>query len=364
MPNAQGFDYYFGIPASLNYGVLAWFEGRTARVPPTMFTAKKPNDRHVDYRIMPPYHSTPQAARRALGGSPIEVAPDFVDDQCLTRFTDAAIAWLREHATATASPAPFFLYVSLTSPHYPVCPRPEFFGKGKAGGYGEFMVETDYHVGRLLDALDEFDVSENTLVIFTSDNGPENSWNQRAEQFGHRSNYIYREGKRSIYEGGHRVPFYMRWPKGIDSPGRVWTAPVCQTDIMATLADIIDFDLPPNAAEDSFSLAPVLRSAAAQVDRPEIIHHSAQGRFAIRRKDWKLVMPFRNSSYELYQLADDPEETHNVVDQHPEIVEQMRSAISRIVLSGRSTPGPSQPNDTGYWQDLTWIDPGEFSSRR
>ncbi|RMF43515.1 MAG: arylsulfatase [Planctomycetota bacterium] len=368
MPLDRGFDYYFGVPASLNYGVLAWFEGRTAKVPPTMFTAKKPNDRHVDYRIMPPYHATPEAARRELKGAPIEVAPDFVDDQCLTRFTDAAIAWLqkvtRTGSAREARPAPFMLYVSLTSPHYPVCPRPEFYGKGQAGGYGEFMVETDYHVGRLLNALEELGVLDDTLVIFTSDNGPENSWKQRAEQFEHHSNHIYREGKRSIYEGGHRVPFYMRWPSGIDAPGRKWEGTVCQTDVLATLAEIVGFDLPADAGEDSYSLAAVLRPGTSQLDHPPVIHHAANGRFAVRRGPWKLVMPHGKLPIELYHLPDDPSEARNVAEEHPDIVAQLQEAITKIVLDGRTTQGPAQPNDTGYWADLTWIDPAEYPAHR
>ena len=123
MPLDKGFDYFFGIPASLNYGVLAWFEGRFAKVPPTVFTNKKPNRRHVDYRIQPPYQQNPQATQKLLGKRGMEVAPDFVDNQCLTRFTDTAIDWMRRH-TAQKTQQPFFLYLPYTSPHYPVCPLP------------------------------------------------------------------------------------------------------------------------------------------------------------------------------------------------------------------------------------------------
>ena len=136
----------------------------------------------------------------------MEVAPDFIDNQCLTRFTDRAIDWIKGQRKGE-NEKPFFVYLPFTSPHYPVCPLPEFHGKGDCGGYGEFVIETDHHVGRILDFLKQAKLDKDTMIVFTSDNGPENSWKQRIEDFGHHSNAIYKEGKRSIYEGGHRVPF-------------------------------------------------------------------------------------------------------------------------------------------------------------
>ena len=153
MPLDKGFDYFFGVPASLNFGVLAWFEGRFAAVPPTQFTAKKPNQRHEDYRIMPPYQDTPEETREILKKGALEVAPDFIDNQCLTRFTNKAIDWMKTKTSQPDNKKPFFLYLPLTSPHYPVCPLPEFWGQGKCGGYGEFVIETDHHIGRILEYL-------------------------------------------------------------------------------------------------------------------------------------------------------------------------------------------------------------------
>ena len=159
MPLDKGFDYYFGIPASLNYGILAWFEGRHTAVPPTKFTAKKANKRHPDYRIKPPYQDSAAETKQVLKKAGIEVAEDFIDNQCLTRFTNQAISWMGDHLKSGASKGkaanPFFLYLPLTSPHYPVCPLPEFHGKGDCGGYGEFMIETDHRIGQVLDFLDQ-----------------------------------------------------------------------------------------------------------------------------------------------------------------------------------------------------------------
>ncbi|MCA9127889.1 MAG: arylsulfatase [Planctomycetales bacterium] len=355
MPLDKGFDYFFGIPASMNYGVLAWFEGRYAKLPPTLYTAKKPNDRHVDYRIMPPYQNSPQETAEVLGTKGMEVAADFVDNQCLTRFTDKAIQWMQERLTSQHNGNPFFLYLPFTAPHYPVCPLPEFWGQGQAGGYGEFVLETDYHVGRILDFLDKSELAANTLIIFTSDNGPENSWRQRVKDFGHHSNHIYRGGKRDIYEGGHRVPFLVRWPVGIAKPGRLSDALVGQVDVLATLAEIVGSDLPHNAAEDSQSFAQLLREPTAVFQRLPLINHSAQGRFAITDEHWKLILPHRQLNAELYNLNSDPGEARNVIDMHPEVAVALEERITEIVVSGRTTSGPNSSNDTGYWSDLAWI---------
>lgn len=361
MPLDKGFDFFFGIPASLNYGVLAWFRGRMAAVPPTLFTAKKPNQRHLDYRIMPPYQDTPENTAKVLGKKGMEVAPDFVDNQCLTRFTDEAINWMRvQHRDKPEQP--FFVYLPFTSPHYPVCPLPEFHGKGEAGGYGEFVLETDYHVGRILAALEEMEIDENTLILFTSDNGPEKSWKERVQEFDHHSNGIFREGKRSIYEGGHRVPFLVRWPAGIASPGRNCDATVCQTDILATLGELCapEVEIASDAGEDSQSFLAVLQSKDCQHERLPTIHHASNGQFAIREGKWKLVMEHRKSKAELYNLELDPSEKRNVIEDHRSIQSDLKAKITKIVAQGRTTAGITQNNDTGYWEDLAWMTPAEY----
>jgi arylsulfatase A len=362
MPLDKGFDYFFGIPASLNYGVLAWFEGRYAQVPPTRFTAKKPNARHVDYRIMPPYQDSPQQTEQVLGKPGMEVAPDFVDNQCLTRFTDKAIAWMRNHLSDSSAEQPFLLYVPLTSPHYPVCPLPQFHDRGECGGYGEFMIETDHHVGRLLAFLDDSGIADNTLVIYTSDNGPENSWKQRVKAFGHRSNHVYRDGKRSVYEGGHRVPFFVRWPHGIRDPGRRWDGPVGQVDLLATIADVVGEELAADEGVDSQSFARVLTDPDAHHVRQPLINHAMRGRFAVTRDHWKLVLPHGQQDAELYDLKSDPGETNNVIATHRDVARQLQREATRIVVTGRTTAGPPQANDTPYWNDLQWITPQQYAA--
>ncbi|MEM8669632.1 MAG: arylsulfatase [Planctomycetota bacterium] len=362
MPLDKGFDYFWGIPASMNYGVLAWFEGRYAKVPPTQYTQKKPNQIAIsDYRIMPPYESTPKdlGTTNQLGvvRGKLEVAPDFVDSECLTRFTDKAIEWMDEQVSEAESGEPFFVYLPYTSPHKPVIPLEPFRGKSGAGAYGDFMIETDWHVGRILKFLDEHDLTDNTLIWFSSDNGPETTWRERAKRFKHQSNAIYREGKRSIYEGGHRVPMFVRWPSRVKA-GSICDKPVCHTDVLATLADIVDKPIPPNAGEDSVSFYPHLLGNQADA-RPPIIHHAANGRFAIRDGKWKLVMKGkqRQTQRELYDLETDPSETKNVLSQHQDIARDLVQKITQVVERGRTTKGPQQPNDTPWWDDLVWMKP-------
>ena len=349
MPLDKGFDYFWGIPASMNYGVLAWFEGRHAAVPPTLFTRKKPNAIAIsDYRIMPPYEDA------AMKPNDLETAPDFVDSECLTRFTDKAIDWVQSKAQAARGGNPFFLYLPYTSPHKPVIPVDRFKGKSEAGAYGDFMLETDWHIGRLLQLLDDEHLAENTLVFFSSDNGPENTFSKRIELFEHHSSGVYRDGKRSIYEGGHRVPFIVRWPTRVKAGSRC-DVPVCQTDLLATLAEINTTELPGNAGEDSTSF---LSSLLGQTHhRPAVIHHASNGRFAVRDGRWKLVMQWRKKSQELYDLEADPAEKNDVRSNHPDVAARLQQTITEIVRNGRSSPGVSQRNDAEWWSDLAWMKP-------
>ncbi len=364
MPLDKGFDYFYGVPASLNYGILAWFEGRHAKVPPTVFTAKKKNDRHMDYRIMPPYQKTPEGTKKLLNTRGMEVAPDFIDNQCLTRFTDKAIEWMQSKADESKNGKPFFVYLPYTSPHYPVCPLPEFWGQGKCGGYGEFVIETDHHVGRVLQFLRRSGLDDNTMIFFSSDNGPEKSWMQRIEEFGHDSSQVYKGGKRDIYEGGHRVPFFVRWPAGIEQPGRTWDNIVGQVDLLATVAELVGTSLPADAGEDSQSFADVLTNPKADYQRHPLINHSAKGQFSVTNGRWKLILPMRNLPMELYDLASDPAESNNVISEYPECVAQLKKNATDIVLNGRTTPGAMQANDTGYWNSLKWITEKEYNVRQ
>ena len=365
MPLDKGFDYFYGVPASLNFGILAWFEGRFAKVPPTLYTNKKKNERHVDYRIKPPYDTTPEQTKEKLGENGFEVAPDFTDNQCLTHFTDKAIDWMKAVEADAKNNKPFFLYLPYTSPHYPVAPLPEFHGQGKAGAYGEFVIETDYHIGQILDYLKESGLDKNTMIVFTSDNGPEISWEQRITEFNHDSKGGLKEGKRSVYEGGHRVPFLVRWPSGIKKSGRTWDAPVGQVDLLATFADLMGATLPDNAGEDSQSFASVLTNAKSKYSRLPLINRGDGGKvakYAITEGNWKLILPTKKDAVELYDLSKDRAEETNLAPKYPNKVLELTSKINKIISNGRTTKGAPQKNDTGYWPDLAWMTEQEYST--
>lgn len=364
-PTEHGFDYYFGIPASMNFGVLTFVENTRVTEAPSVWTHKKQMNEYDTFRFMPPY----DVERESAGD--IEIAPGFRDDICLKVCTERTVEYIASHAQTAKTGKPFFIYLALNSPHLPHCASPEFVGKSKVGAYGDFMLETDHRVGQVLTALDKHNLARNTLVFQSSDNGAENGYAKRLEDYQHASNGELKGGKRDVYEGGHRVPFVMRWPEVIEA-GRTCDQPVCQVDLLATCADIIGVKLPPNAGEDSYSLLAAMRGEDyPRPMRGPLMHHSGSGYFAIRDGQWKLNL-FRGSGgslkpvfiqpksgeppFELYDMKRDWRETTNVYDQHPDVVERLKTLATRIVHEGRSTPGVAQKNDgQPLWPQLTWI---------
>ncbi|MFB9052662.1 arylsulfatase [Formosa undariae] len=360
-PTDKGFDYFFGIPASMNYGILTYLENDRVLDPPNMYTKKKMDVTPRTYRMTPPYQ-----AEQSKGY--VEVAPSFNDEYVLETLTNRAVKYINETATEAKNGKPFFLYFPLTSPHLPHSTHPDFQGKSDCGNYGDFMQETDFRVGQVLDALKANGIEDNTLVIFSSDNGAESNYEYQRDTYQHYSCMNFKGGKRDIYEGGHRVPFLMRWPDMIKAGSQV-DVPVGQTDYLATIADIVGATLPVNGAEDSYSLYDLMKGSTGVQDRA-LIHHSFTGHFAIREGKWKLNM-LRGSGgslkpvliepkadeaiFELYDLENDPGETKNLYFEHPELVNQLKTKITDIIKNGRSTAGPSQPFIKEDWSQLTWM---------
>ncbi len=365
-PVEKGFDYFFGIAASMNYGILTFLENDRVLDPPVLWTTKKFEVTPQTFRFTPPYETTPENLREK-----VEVAPSFNDELVLETLASKAVAYINQSADDAKRGKPFFLYLPLTSPHLPHCTHPDFQGRSNCGNYGDFMEETDYRVGQVLDALAANGIENNTLVIFSSDNGAESNYVYQRDTYNHYSSLNFKGGKRDIYEGGHRVPFMMRWP-GVIEAGRQVDIPVCQTDYFATIAEIVGAEIPESAGEDSYSLYPVLKSENYDATlRGPVIHHSVTGHFAIRDGKWKLNM-LRGSGgslkpvfiepgegeplYELYNLEEDPGETTNLYFEHPEIVEKLKQEITGIVKEGRTTPGKPQPFVKDDWTQVTWMD--------
>lgn len=264
-------------------------------------------------------------------------------------------------ARRARSGQPFFLYLALNSPHTPIVPGKDWQGKSGLGDYGDFVMETDWAVGQVLAALDQAGVASNTLVIFTSDNGCSKAADIPALQAkGHYPSADLRGSKADIFDGGHRIPFFVRWPGKVKA-GAHSAQLICLTDLMATCAELLGVKLPDNAGEDSVSILRALRGVDKAPQHEAVVHHSINGSFAIRQGQWKLELcagsggwsdPKPGSKEEknlpvtqLYNLNSDLGETNNVYAEHPEVVVRLTSLLDQYIANGRSTPGPKQTND-------------------
>ncbi|MEX2567877.1 MAG: arylsulfatase [Cyclobacteriaceae bacterium] len=271
---------------------------------------------------------------------------------------------------------PFLLYLPLTSPHTPLSVNDQWLGESNLSLYADLVMETDAVVGRVLEALDKSGALENTLVVFTSDNGcapyvgnttPEEAndlsmkgwpWDRNhppvaaMEEKGHYTSGPFRGYKSDVWEGGHRVPFIVRWP-GKVKPGSSSSQLIHQADLMATIAEVIGANLPDNAGEDSFSLLPLLNGENMAV-RQNAISTSISGLPGLRHGSWKYIAGPGSGGWtpgeselpvQLYNLAADPGETQNLASQEPDRVKQMVELLENLITEGRSTPGPIQKND-------------------
>lgn len=350
-PADQGFAYSYGFSGSLDMPPYVYVENRQ----PTAV----------------PRDSTVSTDEKGFWRNGL-TAPDFRHTHVLPHLTDQAVRYLERRAKREQ---PFFLYFALPAPHTPILPTTEFLGKSNTNFYGDFVLQVDDVVGRIIAALEKQGIRENTLVIFTSDNGcsPRADFEELAA-VGHDPSYIYRGHKADIYEGGHRVPFIVSWPNRI-TEGVKTDEIICTTDFMATVAALIGTDLPADAGEDSYSFLPVLTKESYSTPlREATVHHSIEGRFAIRQGDWKLILwpgsggwSFPRTEEELrglparqlYNLNEDPAEEKNLVQEHPEKAKQLEALLEKYVTEGRSTPGPSQKNDgPERWAQLDWMEEG------
>ena len=342
-PTTRGFDTYFGTDLP-NYPPYCYIE----------------NDRTV---------GIPSIASRPEFNRPGPMLPGWQWVNIMPDLTRRAVQYIEESAKASPRKS-FFLYFPLTAPHYPVVPAPEFRGKSKAGEYGDFVVQVDWTVGRVMNALERAGVADNTLVVFTSDNGPEITGEvkpgayDRIQLYRHYSMGGLRGCKRDAWEGGHRVPFIARWPGKIPR-GATSGETICHVDLMATVAALLDTRLPDNAAEDSYNILPAL--LGRQLDKPireATVHHAASGHLAIRQGDWVFIdfptgdcnkepewfkkergyQP-HNQPGELYDLRQDLSERRNLNAERPDEVRELKELLEKYKREGRSTPGAPQTND-------------------
>ncbi len=323
-PLENGFDSYYGISGSLDMPPFIWIDG----------------DRFV---------GAATARKTFLRTGPAE--PSFETVETLPEIGRRAVAYIEGRADKGQ---PFFLYVPLTSPHTPIVPSPEFRGKSPVGAYGDFCEQTDAVVGDICAALARAGLAEDTLVLFTSDNGcSPAAGTAQLERKGHFPSAGRRGYKADVFEGGHRVPFVVRWP-GRVVPGSRYAETVCLTDVLATCAELADVRVPDTAGEDSVSLCPALLGETQAPLREATVHHSINGSFAIRKGKWKLELcpgsggwsaPKPKSKAEeglppvqLYDMASDPAERRNLQAEYPEVVRELTALLTRYRREGRSVP--------------------------
>ncbi len=334
-PIHHGFDEYFGVSASLDMAPYVFIRNDRFTALPTR---QQP--------AVPFPHFVRKGPR----------AEDFVIDEVLDRLADEAVEFLRR---AAERDQPFFLYLALTAPHKPTQPNARFRGTTRLGDYGDFVAQVDATIGRVLDALESQRLDDQTLVISTSDNGsymfrfdddrPDHVDDPSQQGFRadrHRANGRLRGTKADIWEAGHRVPLFVRWPRQVAAGSRC-DETVCLTDVYATLAEIVGAQLGENEAEDSVSWLPMLRDQPGASRRVPVIHHSVNGMFAIREGRWKLVAgngsggreapagkPFVGP-YQLFDLSADVEESRNVAAANPDLVERLSDRLEQLRRAGR-----------------------------
>ena len=330
-PTTRGFDLYFGTDVP-NHPPFCFIENdRTVGTPTEFLTARLIGDNQAS--IQGP----------ALAGWTLE--------PILPALGDRAAAFITESAK---KPEPFLLYLPLTSPHTPLSVNEAWKGKSGLNPFADFVMETDALVGRVLEALEKSGAADHTLVLFTADNGcaPYIGISD-LEKMGHYPSGPLRGAKADAWEGGHRVPFIVRWPGKVKA-GSVCAQLVQQSDFIATFAEVLGIKLPDNAGEDSVSLMPLLKGGDQPV-RGNGVSASIGGVPALRSGSWKYIPAPGSGGWgkggdqsqpvQLYDLANDLGETKNLAAAMPEKVAEMKALLEKLIVDGRSTPGEKQKND-------------------
>lgn len=335
-PCDQGFDYYFG-DGTINFPPYCWIENdRVTEAPSIMMNT-------ATFAPIPEGSWEFRPGPMVKGWNPYQVLPTL---------TEKAVEWIGQQTDEQ----PFFLYFPLPSPHAPIIPTDEYRGTSQAGPYGDYVYETDVMVGRLLQALEKHGFEKNTLVVFSADNGPEKYAYDRLQKYGHWSSGIFRGVKRDVFEGGHHVPFLIRWPGHVEA-GTVSDQTVNQVDLAATLAAIINYKPARTDAIDSYNLLPILKGQ--KLDRPlrTATVQNTWAVYALRQGDWLFIngksgyhtkVPdwfHSKRGYEkeqtpglLYNLKEDPSQHHNLYNKYPEKISEMKKLLKRYENGERCAP--------------------------
>ncbi|MGB8317654.1 MAG: arylsulfatase [Ignavibacteriaceae bacterium] len=342
-PVDKGFDYFFGIHASLDIGPYFYIYNRHTVEAPTDSTPGHQSDyvtkpkRKIDTHVFFGTNSRINSVQGAMW-RPGKIAPHFKFEQVTPALTDSALAFIERESKNNGTP--FFLYYAMTGPHTPWVPLKQFQGKSGAGPYGDFVMEIDYEVGRIVKKLKDLNISDNTIIVFASDNGP--VWFKRdVERYHHSSTYIYRGMKADFWEGGHRVPLIIDWPGNIKA-GIINKQLVSYTDMLATFADIGGAKLDSNVSRDSYDMKSLLLNNG--ISERNVMPEQDK---TIRKGNWKLIYgsgmgdlhgnygdddyaEFQKIKFELYNLEKDPSETTSLYNKFPEKVDSLKFLMKQL----------------------------------
>lgn len=349
-PTTLGFKYFYGISGSLDMPPYVYVENNMPTALP---------DRITKNTGMKFWRKGPTAS-------------DFDHEQTMPNFVNRAVDYIHDKSKEDK---PFFLYLPLPAPHTPILPIKEYQGKSGLNPYGDFVLMVDDMVGKIMKALKDAGVDNNTILVFSSDNGcsPQAKFDELQKK-GHYPSYIYRGHKADLFDGGHRIPCVVRWPAKVKH--HLVKQTICLTDFFATFASIANYQLQNSEGEDSYNILPLLLfKKEDKIIREATIHHSINGEFTIRKDDWKLLMspssggwsyprPGKDKeiintlpSIQLYNMKIDPAEKDNVYTKHPEITNKLKNLLIKYIKDGRSTPGMKQINDgPEIWEQIKWIE--------
>lgn len=349
-PTTRGFDYFYGIVASLDMAPYVYVENEM----PTALPNRETVNTGMKYWRKGP------------------TASDFDHEQTLPNLINRSVNYIQERAKTKQ---PFYLYLPLPAPHTPILPIKEYQGKSGLNPYGDFCLMVDDMVGKVMKALEDAGVSDNTILVFSTDNGcsPQAKF-EELEPKGHYPSYIYRGHKADLFDGGHRVPCVVRWPAKV-KPHQV-NQTICLTDFFQTFATAAGYQVKDIEGEDSYNILPLLlNEKEGKTIREATVHHSINGDFTIRKGDWKLLLSPSSGGWsfprpgqddeaikalpviQLYNMKTDPAEKKNVYSEHPEVVKELKSLLITYIEEGRSTPGVAQKNNgPEVWKQLKWME--------
>lgn len=349
-PTTRGFDYFYGIIASLDMAPYVYVENDMPTAVPDRETV---NDGMKYWRKGP-------------------TASDFNHEQTLPNFIDRTVSYIHDKAKEEKA---FYLYLPLPAPHTPILPIKEYQGKSGLNPYGDFVLMVDDMVGKVMKALRDAGIDDNTILVFSADNGcsPQAKFDELQDK-GHYPSYIYRGHKADLFDGGHRIPCVVRWPAKIKP--HVVDQTICLTDFFATFAAVANYELGDTEGEDSYNILPLLLNKKTEnTIREATVHHSINGSFTIRKGVWKLLLSPSSGGWsyprpekddeviktlplvQLYNMNTDPAESKNIYAEHPEVVKELNNLMVKYIKEGRSTPGTPQKNDgPELWKQLNWME--------